>query len=166
MRPMHSLVVFAGILAASFALPGQTPNVSKVSDDTELRAVLKQLITELASLRSELKQQRLDRQQTIISNLENDIRQVQLERVNLEEQERTQGSEIAELDERLQQANIDPTERASLEAVKAKVMIAVPKRFQAEKAIILSRERELQARLLNEQRLRQALLNENKSEGR
>jgi hypothetical protein len=162
--------LLALLCALAFPLPGQTSAqtaiASRQNDDGELRAILKQLIAELASLRIELRQQRLERQQLIISNLENDIRQVQVEKMKLEEREQAQGSEIAELDEHLQQPDLEPAERASLEAAKAKVLIAVPEKLRAEKAIILARERQLQDRLLREQQLRQVLLSETKTAGR
>jgi predicted nuclease with TOPRIM domain len=170
MRRMCSLVVFLFVLACSFPLRGQTSsqtiNPSKLHEDLELRTLLKQLVAELTSLRIELRLQRLDRLQATISDLETEIRQVQSDRVKLEEQEGSQSSEVAELDERLQQANLDPGERASLETAKAKIMITVPEKLRAEKAIVLSREQELQGRLLKLQRLRQTLLSETNNEGR
>ena len=166
MRSMCSLLALLAVSAFSFPLRAQTASASRQNDDSELRALLKQLIAEVTSLRTELRQERLERQHVTISNLENDIRQVHLERSKLEERERAQGSEIAEFDEHLQQPNLKPAERASLEAARARILIAVPEKLRAEKAIIVTRERELQDRLLREQQLRQVLLTETKIAGR
>ena len=68
-------------------MQGQTSSQSatsnKQNDDPELRALLKQLVTELAQLRTELRQQRLDQQEITLSRLENELRQLQLERKTL-----------------------------------------------------------------------------------
>lgn len=159
MRRMCPIFVLLFALAPVLPLWGQ-------NDNSELHVLLKQLITEIASLRSELRQQRLDRREVNISNLDSDLRQIQADKLKLDEQERAQGSEIAEFDERLQQPDIDPAERASLEAAKAKVIITVPEKLRIEKTAVLMREREIQDRLLRERQLQQALLTETKTSGR
>jgi hypothetical protein len=143
-----------------------TSTSNKQNDEPELRALLKQLVTELAQLRAELRQQRLDQHEIMISRLENDLRQLQLEKKNLEEQERGQVVEIAEFDEQLEQTDIDPAERAALEAAKAKTMTATPERLRTEKVTVVAHEQEIQERLLRERQLRQALLSEAESKGR
>lgn len=126
--------------------------------DAELRVLLRHLIAELASLRAELRQDRAERHEAKIATLESELRHLQAERHKLDEQEQGQAAEVAEFDEQLQQPNLDPRERAAIEASRAHFIATAPAQTRATRASLLERERAMSERLRGEQQLRQSLL--------
>jgi hypothetical protein len=167
-RCLLKKVLLQSFLAGCLVLPCTAPAVAQsaakatteAKHDSEMPLVLRQLILELASLRAELREQRIEHRDTVIARLEAELRQLREDRQKIDEEEHGHAAELREFDELLRQPNLDPSERAALEASKANLISGGPSQLRARREPALERERAVSQRLQGEQQLRQKLLND------
>jgi hypothetical protein len=144
--------VLAAIWLAA-ALPAtvcaQEPRSAPPAQTSELLTILTKLTTEIRELRGELVQQRLSRQEEAIFTLERQLAAVRGERERLDEEDRSSGQELQQVNERLNQPSLNNDERMQLESVRAG-LTASPQQFGAQRSFIAQREAHLLERLAQE----------------
>ena len=140
------------VLIVAPVLKAQTADAARQEPNLVL-AWLQHLAAELAQVRRELQEERIEKQEAKVKGLERELEQVRAARRDNEEQVRMQAQEIARLDQQLLASTLPAEERSQIEAVRADLLArrpsapADPERQDAEAA----------ERLANEQRRLQKL---------
>ena len=91
------------------------------SDTSSVAAWLRIVGSELRELRRELLEDRLERQQIRVRELERESEGIRAERQQAEESQRSQGQELAQVEQQLQSSSVPAEERAQLEAVRNQI---------------------------------------------
>ena len=112
-RRLMAMLCIASALSVA-AASGQEPATLLTKQLAELITSLAKLAAEVRELRTELIQQRLDRQDETILALGRQLENLKGEQERLDEEERSEGRELQELNERLSQAGLRGDERLQL----------------------------------------------------
>jgi predicted nuclease with TOPRIM domain len=124
----------------------------------DLVRCLIELTAEVRNLRLELLEQRLERQDQTITLLQNQVDNIRADQRRLEEQERSTARELAELNHRLSQPDINQEERTQLEHLRTMAMTTGAEHLAAKRASASQEEIKVRELLAREQRRRQTLL--------
>ena len=112
------------LLLVTPVLFGQT--AGQPSHESQVLAWLRHLASELASVRRELLEERLAKQQEKVETLEREFEQMRAHRRESEEQERMQAQELARVEQSLLAPALTPEERAQLEGLRAELVARKP----------------------------------------
>jgi chromosome segregation ATPase len=118
---------------------------------------LKEMINQLRKLRLELLEQRVENQEGNILQLERELQQVGADQQRLEQQEREQAEALAQLEQRLSEAQLTPEDRHELEATTRAAVIARGDRGAARSSLD-QRRAQVQQQLEQARQQRQKLL--------
>jgi len=131
----------------------------------DLTALVRQLAAEVRSLKIDMLKLRLESQQAKLAQLEREIEQEQKGKQRLDTQEHEFNQELAGIDERLRETDLEASERAQLELSRARMTQGGPQKFHTQRQQILEQQAEVNQRLANERELWRKLVKQAKELG-
>jgi hypothetical protein len=123
------------------------------------------VLSELRSLRIELLEYKLDRAHGRIAEIQQQLKNAEIERNRLTGEERSQAQELLEIQERLSQPSLPPEARGEIEAYRTQLMAAGAARLSERNRSLAAREADLRMQLDREERVRQQLTQTHQSLG-
>jgi chromosome segregation ATPase len=126
----------------------------------ELAALVRSLAAEVRILKLEMLKLRLESQQAKMAQLEREIEQAQKGKQRLDTQEHEFNQELAGIDDRLREADVETGERAQLETARGKMAQANQRRLYTQRQQIAQQEAEVRERLAREREQWQELVNQ------
>ncbi|MGH9833405.1 MAG: hypothetical protein ACREBD_10980 [Blastocatellia bacterium] len=148
---------------------GQTAGPTAANDPArqgqDLAALVRQLAAEVRSLKIEMLKLRLESQQAKLAQLEREIEQEQKGKQRLDTQEHEFNQELAGIDERLRETDLEASERAQLELSRARMTQGGQQKFYTQRQQILEQQAEVNQRLANERELWRKLVGKAKELG-
>lgn len=166
MRISRGFLAKATILGVCAALHfAASPVLAQPASACGEQVQLQTLLAEVRSLRIELLQEKIERAQFRIAEIEHNIRIAETERSQASSQQRTQAQELNEIQERLTQPSLATEERTELEAYRQQMMTSAASRLAEQASSLAKREAALRDQLGQEQRQRNQLLENLRSLG-
>lgn len=140
----------------------QTGNSTAASNPKQqapdLAAQVRQLAAEVRSLKLEMLKLRFESQQAKLAQVERELEQTQISKRRLEAQETGFNRELAEIDERLREPDLEASEQTQLEAAKVKMAQGGQQKLYSQRLRLAQQEAEIKERLAREQERWQELV--------
>jgi len=165
LRPLRGLVVIPSLLLAGIAQ--QTclaqsadpiaPKPAAPGESQNVPAWLHYIALELKKIRLELIEERSEKRQAGLSDLEHELQLIRDQQREIEEEQSAEAREPTEIDSQLAQPGISKEQREELEARKADLLAAGPSRFTGPRAALAQREAQARERIAAEQQRIQIL---------
>jgi len=127
------------------------------AESENIKETFSQLVTEIKTLKYELKALQLEQQRMRVVPLERELAQVMARRQRMEAQETTMSQEMAQLEQHLGEAPLSPEERKELETSRSEPAGGELERVRQEKQAVIQREAEVIQRLAQERQRWQEL---------
>jgi hypothetical protein len=164
-RPSRLHVIIPSILLAvivqqtCLAQPADTiaPKAAATSESQNLSAWLQYITLELKKIRLELLEERYQKQQTGLSQLERELQLIRDQQREIEEEQNAEGREPIEIDSQLAQPGISKEQREELEARKADLLAGGSSRFAGPRSALSQREAQARELITIEQQRIQLL---------
>jgi hypothetical protein len=146
-------VVSAAIGQFSWAQTAASPQVASqtVSADSKLAAWMQSIALELRALRLELLEERCERQQARLREVERELELVHNQQRELEEEQSAEAQQTTEIDAHLAQSNLSSQEREDLQSEKSDLLAAGQARFGSSRVALSQREAQVRERITIEQ---------------
>jgi hypothetical protein len=133
------------------------PKPATASESQKLAGWLQYIALELKKIRLELIEERCEKQQTGLSNLERELQLIRDQQREMEEEQNAEVREPVEIDSQLAQPGLSKEQREELEARKADLLSAGPSRFAGARSALAQREAQVRDRIAGEQQRIQQL---------
>jgi hypothetical protein len=127
------------------------PKPATPSESQNLSGWLQYIALELKKIRLELIQERYEKQQTGLSDLERELQLIRDQQREIEEEQNAEAREPVEIDSQLAQPGISKEQREELEARKADLLSAGLSRFAGPRSALAQREAQVRERIAGEQ---------------
>jgi hypothetical protein len=147
---MTSTIRTIAVLAAALAF-APAPAAAQAVD-------LQTILTEIRSLRIELLREKIERSEARIAEMQRTIQDVERQRTQGGDTQRSQAQEIADIEQRLAQSAVSGDDRAELETYRNQLMTAGVARVANHISSLTKQEAELRDRLNQEMRARNQLI--------
>ena len=164
LAPFQGFVILSLLLAAvaqqtCLAQPTEpiAPKPAAKGEPQNLAAWLQYITLELKKIRLELIEERCEKQQTVLSDLEGELQHIRDQQREMEEEQNAEVREPIEIDSQLAQPGISNEQREELEARKAELLASGPSRFAGPRSALAQREAQARERIAIEQQRIQLL---------
>jgi len=151
-------IVAIGATAVLGICWGQNPDARPTpACSSDAMPILQSLWTELRALRGELLEDRRTVQQAKLWDLEKRLRALQEQQRELDQEQSSRASELAEIETRLQQPDLQQTEREDLEGQKNELSNVAPGSSMTQQNALSQREARVRSLLAEQEQRVQAL---------
>ena len=149
-----AITIVFGAGQAGFAqavVPTAKIPAAVAGDSPKMTALMQSIAIELKKLRLELLEERCERQQTKLAEVEHELELVRNQQRELEEEQNSEAREATEIDSQLGQSGLSSQQREELEARKADLLATGPSRFGSSEVALAQRETQVRERVALEQ---------------
>ena len=155
------LVAVAGQQLCLGQAVGPTPTSPAATGESQnLSAWFQYIALELKKIRLELIEERCEKHQTRLSDLERELQRIHNQQRDLEEEQKAEVTEPHQIDAQLAQPGLSKEQREELEARKAEVLATGPSRFARAQAALSQRETQAREHIAIQQHRIQLLANQ------